>query len=149
MRYVQVPAAAALFLLLLLLRAEHFFWHSLKKCHLILLVKSSCIYLNFKKNPPQFSSISHSTPNQPRRAANSVHGSALNRSSSASSGGTDNCMDESAQKMLRLLWRKLRTSDEDGALNAICSLLQHGCGWANDCSGDGSALLHAVSRPLS
>jgi hypothetical protein len=80
-------------------------------------------------------------------AANS--GAVLNRGGSARSGGKDDCMDESAQKKLRLLWRKLRTSDEDGALNAICSLLQHGCGWANDCSGDGSALLHTVSRPLS
>jgi hypothetical protein len=105
---------------------------------------------NDKNSLSSLSSVTRHLINQDARQQTlQVHGSALNRSSSASSGGKDNCMDESDQKILRLLWRKLRTSDEDGALNAICSLLPHGCGWANDCSGDGSALLHAVSRPLS
>jgi len=56
--------------------------------------------------------------------------------------------------ILKLLWHKLRTSDDDGALKAICTLQQQmrdsgndkssDSAWVNECSSDGSALLHTV-----
>ena len=60
---------------------------------------------------------------------------------------------------LQLLWRRMRTCDEDGALDAIRLLQQldigtsagdiNFCSWTNSCSGDGSALLHTVCPPTS
>ena len=58
-----------------------------------------------------------------------------------------------------MLWHKLRTSDEDGALKAIGILKQQmqdrssdksiGSTWVHECSSDGSALLHTVGYPGS
>jgi hypothetical protein len=59
-------------------------------------------------------------------------------------------MSASDKIALRLLWRKLRTSDEDGTLMAISSLQQLQCSasaWVDDRGNDGSALLHTVGSP--
>ncbi len=59
-------------------------------------------------------------------------------------------MSASDKIALRLLWRKLRTGDEDGTLKAICSLQQlHSSAgaWVDDRGNDGSALLHTVGFP--
>jgi hypothetical protein len=78
---------ALLLLLLLLLRAEHFFWHSLKKMSFNTTSEIQLHLSKLQKNPP-FSSISHSTPNQPRRAAaNSVHAKCVEQEQQRKLGG--------------------------------------------------------------